>query len=109
MMNMEGLGCTDALLTISHHRQKFLHAWMESYIVQFDFNAAFDRVSHSGLFFKLKSIAVGGGVLSCTEFLSDRWQRVMVDGAESEWIPIISGVPQSVGSSSVYPIYQRNV
>ena len=30
----------------------------------------------------------------CTEFLSDRMQRVVVDGAESEWIPIISGVPQ---------------
>ena len=30
----------------------------------------------------------------CTEFLSDRRQRVVVDGAASEWIPIISGVPQ---------------
>ena len=36
---------------------------MESYIVQLDFSAAFDRVSHSGLF-KLKSIGVGGSVLS---------------------------------------------
>ena len=30
----------------------------------------------------------------CAEFLSDRRQRVVVDGAVSEWIPIISGVPQ---------------
>ena len=30
----------------------------------------------------------------CTEFLSDRRQRVVVDGAASEWIPIISGLPQ---------------
>ena len=30
----------------------------------------------------------------CTEFLSDRRQRVVVDGTVSEWIPIISGVPQ---------------
>ena len=37
----------------------------------------------------------GGSVLCiCTEFLSDRRQRVLVDGAASEWIPIISGVPQ---------------
>ena len=28
------------------------------------------------------------------EFLSGRRQRVVVDGAASEWIPIISGVPQ---------------
>ena len=68
---------------------------MESYIVQLDFSAAFDRMSHSGLLFKLKFIGVGGSVLSiCIEFLSDRRQRVVVDGAASEWIPIISGVPQ---------------
>ena len=29
----------------------------------------------------------------CAEFLSNRRQRVEVDGATSEWIPIISGVP----------------
>ena len=91
----QGLGCTDALLPISHHRQKSLDARMESYIVQLDFSAAFDRVSHSGILFKLKSIGIGGGVLPiCTNFLSDRWQKVVVDGAASEWIPIISGVPQ---------------
>ena len=55
---------------------------MESYIVQFDFSTALDRVSHSGLLFKLKSIGVGGSVLSfCGEFLSNRRQRVVVDGA----------------------------
>ena len=70
---------------------------MESHIVQLDFSAAFDRVSHSGLLFKLKSIGVGDGVLSiCTEFLSDSKQRVVVDGAVSEWILIISGVPREV-------------
>ena len=46
------LGCTDAMLTISHHLHKSLDTEMESYIVQFDFSAAFNRVSHSGLLFK---------------------------------------------------------
>ena len=31
---------------------------------------------------------------NCREFLSDRMQRVVVDGAGSEWIPIVSGAPQ---------------
>ena len=73
------LSCTDALLTISHHLQKSLDAGMESYIVQLDFSAACDRVSHSGLLFKLKSIGIGGSVLSiCKEFLSNCRQRVVV-------------------------------
>ena len=68
---------------------------MESYIVQLDFSAAFDRVSNSGLLFKLKSFCVCGNVLPiCRQFLFDRKQRVMVDGATSEWIPIVSGVLQ---------------
>ena len=41
------MGCTVALLTISHDLQKSLDAGMESYIVQLDFNVAFDRVSHN--------------------------------------------------------------
>ena len=46
-----GLCCTDALLTISHHLQNSLDAVLQSYIVQLDFIVlhAFDRVSHSGL------------------------------------------------------------
>ena len=67
------------------HLQKSLDAGMESHIVQLDFRVAFDRVSHSGLLFKLKSIGAGSSVLSiCTEFLSDRRQRVVFDGAASE-------------------------
>ena len=46
------LGCTDILLTISHHLQKSLDAeMMKSYIVQLDVSAAFDGVSHRGLLF----------------------------------------------------------
>ena len=82
-----------ALLTISYHLQKSLDAGMESCIVQYDFSAAFDRVSHSGLLFILKYI--GDNALSiCTEILSNHKQRVVVDGAASEWIKMVSGMPQ---------------
>ena len=50
-----------------------LDTGMKSYIVQLEFSAAFDRVSHSGLLIKLKSIGVGGSVLSISrEFISNR-------------------------------------
>ena len=59
-------------------------------------------MGHSGLLFKSKSIGVGGSVLTiCREFLSNRRQRVVVDGASSEWTPIVSGLPQG---SVLYPL-----
>ena len=61
---MKSLDSTDALLIISQQIQKSLDTGMESYIALLDFSAAFDRESHRGLLFKLKSIAVGGSVLS---------------------------------------------
>ena len=85
----------DALFSISHHHQESLDAGMESCIVQLNFSTAFDGVSHSSLSSKFKSIGVGVSVLSvCREFLSSRRERVVVDGATSEWIPIVSCVPQ---------------
>ena len=68
-------------------------------------------MSHSGLLFKLKFMGVGGSVLSiCIEFLANRRQRFVVDSATSEWIPIVSGVPQeSFFGPLLFIIYRRNV
>ena len=63
----KGLLCTDALLTISQQLQQPLDCGRESYLIQLDFSAAFDRVSHDGLIFKLRSAGVGGCFLSISE------------------------------------------
>ena len=42
----------------------------------------------------MKSIGVDGVLFICGAFFSNRRQRVEVDGAASEWIPIVSDVPQ---------------
>ena len=57
---MKGLGCSDSLLTISHHLQKALDVGQVSFIVQLNFNATSDRVSHSSLIYMLKSLGVVG-------------------------------------------------
>ena len=68
--------CTS--FTISHLLQISLAVGIVYHTVQLEFSAAFDRVSHSGLLFKLKSIGVGGSALSISaEFLSDHRQTVM--------------------------------
>ena len=45
-----------------------------------------------------------------TEFLSDHRQRVVVNGAASEWISIISGMPQgSVLGHLLFTLYTREM
>ena len=68
-------------------------------------------MSQSGLLFKLKWVRVGGSVLCiCTEFLSNHRQRVVVDGAASKWIPIISGEQHgSVLGPSLFILYTSEV
>ena len=63
--------------------------------MQIDFTAAFDRVNHLGILYKLGSVGIGGSLLSIlTQFLSNRSQQVMVDGCRSKLVNIVSGVPQ---------------
>ena len=82
---------------------------IESYIVQLDFSAANDRVSHSES--QLRYICVGGSALSvCREFLSNRRQRVVVDCATSKRTPIISGMPQgSVLGTLLFILYTGDI
>ena len=63
--------------------------------MQIDFRAAFDRVNHQGILYKLSSMGIGGSVLSVlTQFLSNRSQYILVDGCRSKLVNVVSGVPQ---------------
>ena len=85
----------DALLCVSHTLQSSLESGQEARIVQIDFSAAFDRINHLGILYKLCSVGIGGSVLSIlTQFLSNRSQHVMVDGCRSKLDNVVSGVPQ---------------
>ena len=68
----KGLGTCDALLCMSHSLQSALESGQEARIVQIDFSAAFDRVNHLGILYKLCSVGIGGSALSrLTQFLSN--------------------------------------
>ena len=63
-------GTCDALLCMSHTLQSALESGQEVRIVQIDFSAAFDRINHLGILYKLCSVGIGGSVLSIlTQFL----------------------------------------
>ena len=63
--------------------------------MQIDYSAAFDRVNHLGILYKLCYVGIGGSVLSIlTRFLSNRTQQVLVDGCRSKLVNVVSAVPQ---------------
>ena len=59
-----------------------------------DFSKAFDRVNHSILLRKLCSFGISGSLLLwCESYLSNRWQRTVLDGVSSTWLEVPSGGP----------------
>ena len=60
-----------------------------------DFSKAFDRVPHQRLLIKLRHYGIQGTTFKWIQsFLSSRNQQVVVDGATSDKVSVISGVPQ---------------
>ena len=56
----KGLGTCDALLGVFHTLQSALESGKEARIVQIYFSAAFDRVNHLGILYKLCSVSIAG-------------------------------------------------
>ena len=92
-----GDSCTNQLLSLVHEiHTAFDHRdSLEVRAVFLDMSKAFDKVWHDGLIFKLKQNGVEGKLLNLLQnYLTDRKQRVVLNGMESEWGAIKAGVPQ---------------
>jgi hypothetical protein len=64
-------------------------------VVFLDISKAFDRVWHKGLLFKLKSCGITGRLLDwLKDYLTERQQRVIINGEHSSWGNLYAGVPQ---------------
>ena len=64
-------------------------------IIYLDLQKAFDKVPHGRLMQKIKEMGIGGKVGDWIEdWLVNRKQRVVVNGKQSEWSDVESGVPQ---------------
>ena len=64
-------------------------------LILLDFSKAFDTVPHQCLLTKLEHYGIQGDIHGwINSWLSQRTQRVVVDGESSEFIRVMSGVPQ---------------
>ena len=64
-------------------------------IIYLDFQKAFDKVAHQRLILKLKSHGMGSSTINWIEQrLTNRRQRVVVDGEVSNWKSVLTRVPQ---------------
>ena len=76
-----------------------------------DISKAFDTVWHEGLIHKLEVCGLRGKILKMLiDFLSDRGQRVVLNGQCSNWDKISAGVPQgSVIGTLFFLIYINDI
>ena len=91
----EGKSTTTALLSFVHECQEALDNGGEVCSVFFDLCKAFDSVPHQPLLLKLFQLQVNPFLLRWIHnYLSNRSQSVVLDGAQSNPLPVVSGVPQ---------------
>ena len=87
--------CLTNLLETRDILTEAVHCGYVADVVYTDFAKAFDRVPHKRLLHKLKAYGIRGMLLTWIEaWLKDRKQRVLIEGCESEWKNVTSGVPQ---------------
>ena len=105
--------CINQLLSITHNIYSAFDAnpTLEVKGVFLDISKAFDRVWHDGLIYKLNRMGINGNLKSLLEsFLSDRYQRVVLNGQSSDWAKINAGVPQgSILAPMLFLVYINDI
>ena len=83
------------LLTVIHYWALCLERRSTVHCLFLDYAKAFDSVPHERLLIKFNAMEITGSLLKWLRgFLINRLQRVVINGYYSEWLPVISGVPQ---------------
>ena len=92
---LRGKSCVGQPLSVLDCIGKNLDMGLQTYILSLDIAKAFDTVDHKLLLQKLFHFGVADKVLNWfSNHLSERQQRVLVHGATSDSLPVMSGVPQ---------------
>ena len=99
--------CETQLIITINDIAKSIDNKKQTDIILLDFSKAFDKVPHLRLMKKLHHYGIQGSTHKwITDFLANRSQTVIVEGAKSEIAPVKSGVPQgSVLGPSLFLLY----
>ena len=78
------------------HKIRHTYIFKIRHIISFlDISKAFDKIWHGGLIFKLKQNGISSELLHIlSNFLSNRKQRVVLNGQSSPWTNVHAGLPQ---------------
>ena len=90
-----GDSVTNQLIFLVDKIHSSLDINLEVRSVFLDMSKAFGKVWHEGLLFKLRQNEINGKLINLLKsYLSNRKQRVLINGSEFDWGEIESGVPQ---------------
>ena len=103
----KSLSCETQISQIVQDISDTLNESCQTNIIVMDFSNAFDKVDHKRLLLKLHRFGINNDVITCIgSFISNRTQRVVLEGEESDTYPVMSGVPQgSVLGPSLFRLY----
>ena len=92
---MRGRSCTTNLISFMDKITEALDKGEPVDVIFLDFAEAFDKVPLARLMEKVWAHGIRGNMLRWIKnWLTDRQQRVVLNGTFSEWMAVLSGVPQ---------------
>ena len=91
----EKRSCETQLIMLVDELAKNMQMGKQTDLILLDFSKAFDKVAHEKLLLKLHHYDIRGDTLKwIKDFLDNRKQAVVINGINSEKIPVSSGVPK---------------